>query len=1123
VSGPGAGTNLPSLPAPLDEEELAAPDRGSPFGGGTDLLRGLNAAQRDAVVHHEGPLLILAGAGSGKTRVLTHRVAYLIREIGISPFSILAITFTNKAADEMRQRVAGLVGPVAQRMWVSTFHSACVRILRREATRLGYRSGFTIYDQADAVRLTGYVIRDLGLDPKRFPPRSVHATISAAKNDLVDFDRYRAQARTIFERKVADVYTEYQRRLLAASAMDFDDLLVVTVNVMHAFPDVLAHWRSRFRHILVDEYQDTNRVQNELVIQLAGKHRNLCVVGDTDQCLPAGTLVSTPTGAAPIESLREGDEVIGTGYSADRVTNRVAAVREGRYRGRMYRVTAGGRTIRGTPHHIVLAETNVPAGGYLVYLMYRADRGYRIGLVKSVRQDSRGRPDSGRRVRANQEHADKMWVLATCDTRAEAAYWESWFAARYGLPTACFHGVGRDLAMSEEWLGRLYASLDTEGRAKDLMEDLDLHVEFPHLRPQNGRRRDSVNLTMYSSGGRGGPVGHHRVQWSSIRPDVAERLRAGGFELRTGKSASLRFETARSDYREALRLAQRVAAAGGMEINRRAQVGGHVYNFVPLSHLHYGMTVLVEGPDGFEPARVENVDYDEYDGPVHDIEVTPSHTYSAEGVLVHNSIYAFRSADIRNILEFEQAFNDATVILLEQNYRSTQTILDAANAVIANNLQRKPKALWTDQVGGEPIVRYEAQDEHDEASWMAEEIDRLHMRTDYRYGDFAVFYRTNAQSRVIEEELVRRQVPYRVIGGTRFYDRREIKDLLAYLRAVANPADEVSIKRIINVPRRGVGDTSVGRIDAWARSHGMAFGDALLHADTAGVSGKALSGIQKFNELLGRLRERVTDGPGTVLRSVIEDTGYVAEMEAERSVEAAGRIENVSELVAVADEHPDMDGFLEAVSLVADTDEISEDDSTVSLMTLHTAKGLEFPVVFLGGMEEGIFPHQRSIGEPQEMEEERRLCYVGITRARERLYLTNAFCRVIWGGAQYNPPSRFLDEIPEALMRAAEGSKPAGRSGRGDRGYGSGGGELSPGRGREGLVDAAIRAGATPVRSKGADALGLKAGDDVVHAKWGEGVVLDIVGQADKAEAVVRFPGVGEKRLLLAWAPLKRA
>jgi DNA helicase-2/ATP-dependent DNA helicase PcrA len=732
----------------------AAPSSSSDFlDRRPDLLSGLNPVQREAVTHLGGPLLILAGAGSGKTRVLTHRIAWLIRDQGISPFQILAITFTNKAADEMKHRVAGLVGPVASKMWVSTFHSACVRILRRDGARLGYRSSFTIYDAADSTRLVGYVLRDLNIDAKKFPPRAVGGVISAAKNELVDFETYADRARSVYERRIAEVYREYQRRLHAASAMDFDDLLMVTVNLLQSQPEVLDHYRNRFLHVLVDEYQDTNKAQNELVKLLASGHRNVSVVGDSDQ-----------------------------------------------------------------------------------------------------------------------------------------------------------------------------------------------------------------------------------------------------------------------------------------------------------------------------------------------------------------SVYRFRGADISNILEFEDAFPDATVIVLEQNYRSTQTILDAANAVIANNAMRKPKALWTEQVGGELITRYHAEDEQDEATWVVSEMARLHEYEHMTWGEMAVFYRTNAQSRVIEEQLKRQQVPYKVLGGTKFFDRREVKDVLAYLRAVTNPSDEVSIKRIVNVPKRGVGDTSVGKLDAWARSNGRPFADALVEAEAAGVGGKAASGLRALNAVLDEARAAVAEGagPARLLELIIDKTGYVAELEAERTIEAAGRLENVAELVGMALDYESLDEFLETVSLVSDQDELRGDESEAVLMTLHTAKGLEFPVVFVVGLEDGVFPHLRAIGEPDELEEERRLCYVGITRARQRLYLTHAWCRTLWGSTQYNPPSRFLKEIPEQLTAVVEGGKPR-------RG------------GREGIIDAAIRGSASPARTTGAEDLGIKAGDDVVHGKWGEGVVLEVMGAGDKAEAIVRFPSVGEKRLLLSWTPLKKA
>jgi DNA helicase-2/ATP-dependent DNA helicase PcrA len=760
-------------PAPADQAERR-PRLRTP-----DLLAGLNPAQAAAVTHPQGALLIVAGAGSGKTRVLTHRIAWLIAEQGISPFEILAITFTNKAAQEMRDRVEGLVGPVAKRMWVSTFHAACVRILRRDAKRLGYTGNFTIYDQADSVRLVGYVIRDLGLDSKKFPARSIHAVISTAKNELVDFEAYARTARTVMERRVAEIYREYQQRLLAANAMDFDDLLLVTVNLLQACPEVLEHYQHRFRHVLVDEYQDTNRAQNQLVLLLAGAHRQVSVVGDSDQ-----------------------------------------------------------------------------------------------------------------------------------------------------------------------------------------------------------------------------------------------------------------------------------------------------------------------------------------------------------------SIYGWRGADIRNILQFEDAFPDATVVVLEQNYRSSQTILDAANAVIANNATRKPKALWTDQGHGASVVRYHAEDEHDEGAWLATEVVRLHRpggsadggpadrdprgaggpEGRYDWGDIAVFYRTNAQSRAVEEELVRRDIPYKVVGGTRFYDRREIKDLLAYLRAIANPADEVSLKRIVNVPKRGVGDTSVARLNRYGRAHDLSFADAMAAAESAGVTGKALNGLRELGALLAGWREAQVDiGPAGLLEQVLDRTGYLEDLVAEQTIEAAGRIENIEELLGAAREADNLEAFLEEVSLVADVDEVDGDSSHVTLMTLHTAKGLEYPVVFIIGMEEGIFPHLRSLGEPDEMEEERRLAYVGITRARERLYLSHAWCRSLWGQTQYNPPSRFLDEIPEKLVDAAGAQRRLA-------------GKMSSLSGRDQIVESAIRRGRVgPVHGTGAESLGLRAGESVVHAKWGEGVVLEVKGEGDRAEAKVHFPSVGEKHLALSLAPIKRA
>ncbi|MEM7340856.1 MAG: DNA helicase PcrA [Actinomycetota bacterium] len=751
------------------ESAPSTPERAS-----DDILEGLNPAQLDAVTHTGGPLLVVAGAGSGKTRVLTRRIAWLIDQ-GLSPFEILAITFTNKAADEMKQRIAALVGPVAAKMWVSTFHSACVRILRREAAVIGFPSNFTIYDQADAVRLTGYVIRDLGLDSKRFQPRAIHSVISSAKNQGLDAAAFAARGveggapLAGIEKKASEVFTEYQRRLQQSSAMDFDDLLLNAVRVLTESPETLTRYQHRFRHLLVDEYQDTNGVQNALVMRLAEAHRNVTVVGDSDQ-----------------------------------------------------------------------------------------------------------------------------------------------------------------------------------------------------------------------------------------------------------------------------------------------------------------------------------------------------------------SVYRFRGADIANIIQFEDAFPDTRVVLLEQNYRSTQTILDAANAVIANNFGRKPKNLWTDAGSGDQIMRFHADDEVDEAQYVAGELARLHDSGDCRWGEMAVFYRTNAQSRVLEEYLVRVGIPYKVVGGTRFYDRKEIKDAVAYLKAAANPNDEVSIKRVVNTPKRGVGDTTIGKVDNYAQMHGLPFIEGLRNAEAAGVSGKAIRGIANFLELMDSFTEVMEKGPGAALEAILRDTGYVIELEEERSHEAEGRLENLQELIGQAHQFDTTDEFLEQISLVTDADELAEDDSAVVLMTIHAAKGLEFPTVFLLGLEDGIFPHLRSMTDPDEMEEERRLAYVGITRAQERLYLTHAWARMIFGTTQYNPPSRFLNEIPSELVSEAPGSRGQGRKLRTSV-FGASG-TASSFAGRDRVVDTALnpRGPLTDGPPSDGAAGDLRIGDDVFHRKWGDGVVLDLRGTGDKTEVVVRFPSVGEKTLLLAWAPLEK-
>ena len=753
------------------------------------LLDDLNPQQRAAVLHEGGPLLIVAGAGSGKTRVLTRRIGYLLAEREVSPGEILAITFTNKAAGEMAARAAALTGQRARAMWVMTFHSACVRILRREAHRFGYPSSFSIYDQADSQRLMALVARELDLDAKHHPPKAMHAQVSMLKNELVDYETFAARAEGYREKALAEAYGEYQRRLVAAGAMDFDDLIMNTVFLLQAFGEVAQTYRRRFRHIMVDEYQDTNHAQYLLVRELVG------------------------------------------------------------------------------------------------------------------------------------------------------------------------HGAG--------------------------------------------------------------PAG----------PDV-----------------------------EALPLAE----------------------------------LCVVG------------DADQ-------------------------SIYAFRGATIRNIEEFERDFPGATVIMLEQNYRSTQNILSAANAVVSRNSGRTPKKLWSEAGDGPPIVGYVADSEHDEAAFVAEEVDRLTDEGEATPGQVAVFYRANAQSRAFEEVFIRAGLPYKVVGGVRFYERREVRDLLAYLRLIANPEDEVSLRRVMNVPRRGIGDRSEECVAVLAQREKISFAAALTRpADMPALSPRAAKAIEGFNELMAWLRAGAAAGMpvAEIAEAVLDRTGYVAELQASSDLQDVSRVENLAELVAVAREFdalrslPDqppppetelpgpvpgsLADFLEQVSLVADADQIPEGEDhggQVTLMTLHTAKGLEFPVVFLTGMEENVFPHQRAVNDPKELQEERRLAYVGITRAERRLYLTRAVARAWWGRPEYHQQSRFLTEIPEHLIEWR----------------------------RDQTATVAPAAQRLAQRPGGRGPLGnrrvpsLAPGDKVTHDAYGLGTVLSVQGSADDPEAKIDFGGeYGVKHLVLRYAPIEK-
>jgi DNA helicase-2/ATP-dependent DNA helicase PcrA len=743
--------------------EADTPAGGAPTEPGADrverLLAGLNPPQREAVVHGEGPLLVLAGAGSGKTRVLTHRIAYLLATGAAKPGEILAITFTNKAAAEMRERVGKLIGRSVRAMWVTTFHSACARMLRVDAERLGYSRGFTIYDQSDSLRMLKRCLRELGVDPKRYPPRAIHSQISGAKNQLIDADAYAETVGSVFEEVVAEAFPLYEKRMLEANAMDFDDLLVRTVNALELFEDVRERWRRVFRHLLVDEYQDTNHAQYRLLQLLAAEHGNLMVVGDEDQ-----------------------------------------------------------------------------------------------------------------------------------------------------------------------------------------------------------------------------------------------------------------------------------------------------------------------------------------------------------------SVYGFRHADIRNILDFEHDFAEAAVVKLEQNYRSTQTILSAANAVVERNRERRPKRLWTEIEGGEPVQLSELGDDHEEARWVAAEIERLGEEHGVARSDVAIFYRTNAMSRALEDTLVRFELPYQVIGGTKFYDRAEVKDAVAYLNLLLNPADQVSFSRIVNSPRRGIGDTSQGRLASYANTAGLTIWEVIERAEQVpGLSAAAIKAVSRFFETVDLLRARVEAGSSVadLVRAVLSESGYLEALEAERTIEAEGRIENLEAFVDAAEEFdlnreregesevPPLEEFLQQISLLSDQDSIEEEQELVTLMTVHNAKGLEYDTVFVVGCEEGSFPHMRALEEGGE-EEERRLCYVAITRARQRLYMTWARERRLFGRAEHNLPSRFVDELPAELTERHQKSAAAG-----------------------GTSWNTPVVGAEPAQPLDpGPALEMQTGDDVVHASFGDGVVTAV---EPGGVVVVRFSSDGSERKLMAdYAPIRK-
>ena len=1088
-----------------------------------DFLDKLNKQQYNAVTAGNGPVLVVAGPGSGKTRVLTQRIAYLISVEGVRPWQILAVTFTNKAAKEMQARVKSLLPDQAiEGIMLGTFHSICARVLRREAEHLPIESNFVIFDTDDQERIVKTVIRELNINEKLYRPVSVHAAISRAKNELIGPDDYLTT--TYRDEIVKRVYAEYQKRLIASNAVDFDDLLLYTARLLEDNPTVRDKYAQRFRHVLVDEFQDTNLAQYALVRQLASFHKNIFCVGDPDQCFPTGTKIQTPRGQKNIETLKKGDEVIAASGRGSTLAARISHAGKRTFKGNLVKVvTRKGHIIKVTPNHILFARLGLIPGLHYVYLMYRKDEGYRIGIASHARSDGTTKLHIGLQVRSNQENADRIWVLRVCKDRNEAHYWETYYSTTYGIPTTVFHVRGRRMRLSQEYIDKLFNEIDTDTNANQLMTDIGMDLRYPHYTPQ-GTFRNIVNLRYFGDGRRTeeSPWHAHRVDLWSSDPQLAEQLKAFGYNPRIRSRNNWRIGINRLQYDGIQQVAQKLSElANDAEINIGAFLvdkGGSPlaqrFNLMPASHLHPSMIVAIEVNGQIIEDEVIEVSSETYQGTVYDLEVENLHNYIADSMVVHNSIYAWRGADWRNVQRFEQDFPDAQIVLLEQNYRSRQNILDAAMGVIDRAHNRKHKRLFTERGTGEKIFFYEAPDDYAEASFVVDGIAQLVASRQFEPGDCAVMYRTNAMSRLIEEAFLQARLPYRLVGAQRFYGRREVKDIIAFLRLVHNPADEASLDRVINIPPRGIGDKTLITLHNVARQHNTQPGFVLLDLARGSDSpywpsftGRASICLADFGGVLANWRAAAPSFTvAELFDRIVNDLNYKEYID-DDSEEGVDRWENVEELKRLALEYStrSLDEFLENVALVSDQDTIAE-GNVPTLLTLHAAKGLEFGAVFIIGLDDGILPHSRSFDEPEGMEEERRLFYVGITRAKDKLYLIRAIQRGGRGAAEETYPSRFLDDVPAELLVGRS------RTGRSIRGR--------PPETAWSLYSKPQPFDQTQGRSASVMEIKFRAGTHVRHQTWGEGIVLDSRIQDDDEIVDIIFESVGIKRLSASLANL---
>ena len=1023
-----------------------------------NFLDHLNEQQRQAVTTGLGPVLVLAGPGSGKTRVLTQRIAYLIGHMGVRPYHILAVTFTNKAAREMEKRVGDLLGAQMRGLTLGTFHGACVRILRRESDHLPFDANFVIFDSDDQLSLVKRALKDLDIDDKHYRLHSVQGAISRAKNELILPEDFPIQ--TYRDEVIRRIYEKYQELLLISNAVDFDDLLLRTVHLLEQYPDVRQRYTRRYEHVLVDEFQDTNMAQYTLLKHLTSYHGNIFVVGDTDQCLPTGTIIQTPNGSKPIEEIVIGDQVVAASGRGASMPARVSHVESRRYGGELVQVvTRCGFTFSATPNHIVFSRLSLTSDVHYVYLVYRKDLGYRVGISMSARSNG---IDQYRRIglhtQSFKENADRMWILHVCKERDEAYYWEQFYAVQYGISTTVFHIKRRRVRMPQETSNRPYRNINTRERAECLLNDLNMDVRYPHFTTRHKLHRNAVNLCYFGDTRRTNqtPRNAHRVDVWNSGTDPAKR-----------------------------------------------------FGLMPASHLHPSMIVAVEHDRQIVEDEIVEVNRQTYRGKVYDLEVDELHNYVAGGMVVHNSIYRWRGADYQNVRRFEKDFPDSHTIWLEQNYRSKQMILDVAMAVIDRNPHRTPKQLFTERGGGNRITLYEAYDDRAEASFVVDTIASLVAQGDADPGDFAIMYRTNAQSRLLEEAFLQENLPYKLVGAQRFYGRREIKDIIAYLRTVHNPVDEASLLRVINVPPRRIGHKTLEVLRRRAVQVGMSPGDLLLDLSRGEESphfdafpGRSVVPLTYFGTYLAQWRVVYGEfSPLQLMDRILGDIDYQTYLD-DGTEEGVSRWENVMELRRLATEYHDhgLLAFLEAVALVSDQDTLDDAANVPTLLTLHAAKGLEFPVVLIVGLEDGNLPHIRSFDDPEAMAEERRLLYVGITRAKDHLYLVNALNRTTYGYAEPANPSRFLDDIPTELLNGASSSR----------------------RGRKSTTSTDLFKWESPTpETAPAVQLQYAAGMRVRHPVWGEGIVLNSRVQ-DRDEIVdIFFENIGLKRVAASLAKLE--